>query len=682
MGTLGYMSPEQVRGKPADARSDIFSFGAILYEMLAGRRAFHGDSAADTMSAILKEDPPDLSVTNQNVPPGLERIVRHCLEKNPEQRFHSAHDLAFDIEALSGISQPRAATSATPRTRLRLPAWLAAAAALAAGLLAGRTLWKQPPISPPSFHRMTFQRGFVISSRFAPDGQTIAYSARWDGAIMPDIYSKRLDSVAPQRLGMQGLVESLSRSGEMLILHHPRFNSGFTRVATLARAPLTGGAARDLLEDVQDADWLPNGESIAAIRAPDWRYQLEFPAGKVLYKTNGWITEVRVSPRGDLAAFLDHPQFGDDRGDVAVIDLAGRKRVLSTGWASEQGLAWSPSGDEVWFTATETGSGRQLWAVTLSGRRRGIAAAPGDLTIQDISRDGRVLVDHSKNTVGVLGLSAGETRERELSALDWSRAPILSEDGKTVVFTEEGEGSAPGYSVFLRSMDGSPSLRLGEGGGLALSPDGKWVLAARMRTSPVELVLLPTGAGEPRPVKNLPIGVETGNGRFFPDGRRILFVGSAAGKPRRTYALDLDGGTPRAVTPENVWGTVLSPDSRLLVGTGPDEKLGLYPVDGGASRPLPGQQPGDRPLQWSSDGRSLFVSQRRAPDVTNVQGYAARVARIDVETGRREPWSEFRPSDSSGMTGLGVSDMTRDGKTFVFTYFRSLSDLYVAEGWK
>src|SRR5207245_10215920 len=117
LGTLGYMSPEQVRGRPADARSDIFSFGAILYEMLSGKRAFQGDSAADTMSAILREDPPDLSVTNQNISPGLERIVRHCLEKNPEQRFHSAHDVAFALETLSGTSAPAAALPGRARSR-------------------------------------------------------------------------------------------------------------------------------------------------------------------------------------------------------------------------------------------------------------------------------------------------------------------------------------------------------------------------------------------------------------------------------------------------------------------------------------------------------------------------------------------------------------------------------------
>src|SRR4030095_1921564 len=128
MGTIGYMSPEQLRGKPADHRSDIFSFGAILYEMLSGRRAFRGESTADTMSAILREDPPDLSVTNRNVNPALERVVNHCLEKSPEERFNSAGDLAFAIEALSGTAGNSEATetilSTLPPAKLKLRDWL------------------------------------------------------------------------------------------------------------------------------------------------------------------------------------------------------------------------------------------------------------------------------------------------------------------------------------------------------------------------------------------------------------------------------------------------------------------------------------------------------------------------------------------------------------------------------
>jgi hypothetical protein len=283
----------------------------------------------------------------------------------------------------------------------------------------------------------------------------------------PQLFSTRVESPGALRLALpDGIVEAISRTGEMLLLHDLRFSTGYARVGTLAQAPLSGGAPRDLLEDVAGADWSPDGASLAVVRAPGWRYRLEFPAGKILYETSGWISHPRVSPGGDAVAFLDHPLFGDDRGSVAVVDRAGKRRTLSDGWESEQGLVWSPPGDEIWFTATESGSNRALHAVALSGRRRVITSMVGTLTLQDIARDGRALVDHSNRRIGLLGLSAGQTKEQDLSWLDWSRAPILSEDGKTLVFTEEGEGGGAGYSVFLRKMDGSPPVRLGEGEGL------------------------------------------------------------------------------------------------------------------------------------------------------------------------------------------------------------------------
>src|SRR5262249_19614408 len=200
-------------------------------------------------------------------------------------------------------------------------------------------------------------------------------------------------------------------------------------------------------------------------------------------------------------AILDHPQFGDDRGGISLIDRAGKRTVLSEGWSSAQGIAWSPDGNEIWFTASDAGSDRRLWAVSRSGKKRFIAAAPGEMTLMDISKTGQVLFLHGRQQIGVLALAAGDTRERDLSAMDWSRAPILSSDGKTLVFSEEGEGGGPGYSVFLAKLDGSAPTRLGEGEAIALSPDGKWVLTAAVRASPLELVLLPTGAGEPKPLK-------------------------------------------------------------------------------------------------------------------------------------------------------------------------------------
>ena len=686
LGTLGYMAPEQVRGKAADARSDIFSFGAILYEMLSGHRAFHGDSAADTMSAILKEDPPDLSVTNQSVPPGLDRIVRHCLEKSPEQRFHSAHDVAFDLEALSGLSQPQAAAPLAARPRRRLPGWLLAVPALALGLVAGNLLWRKPPSGSPTFARQTFRRGFITSARLSKDGQTAIYTAQSDGGDEPEFFSKRLDGAGSIRLDLnvkRAAICSVSASGEVLIVRDLQVSTGYAQKGTLARAPASGGSARDLLDDVATADWAPDGESMALVRAPNWHYRLEYPAGKLLYETSGWIGGVRVSPRGDAVAFLDQPQMGDDRGSLAVIDRAGHKTTLSTGWSSMQGLAWSSSGDEIWYTASNSGSDRRVWAVTLSGKQRYIAAAPGEMTVADISKSGQVLFQHGRNQIGVTVLLPGETKEKDAGALDWSRLPILSLDGKTLIFSEEGEGGGPGYSVFLRKLDGSAPTRLGEGDGIALSPDGKWVLTAVVRASPLELVLLPTGAGEPKPLKKSSVIPENFQASFFPDGRKVIYLGSAAGRPRRLYEQDLEGGDPRPISAEGVIGGFLSPDGKRLVVLGQDTRLSLLTLAGGEVKPLAGSEAGDRPLGWSSDAGSLFVRPRRGGD-GGLGNSALRdsVFRINVESGRREIWKEFRPSDPSGMTSIGVNAITPDGKTLAATYTRRNSDLYVATGWK
>ena len=675
MGTLGYMSPEQVKAKPADARSDIFAFGAILYEMLAGQRAFRGDSAGETMAAILREDPPELSATNQNVSPGLDRIVRHCLEKNPERRFQSASDIAFDLEALSGLSTPRLEASAAPaRFRGRIGLAAAAAAIALASLIAGRFLWKAPPASVPAFHRLTYRRGFVWSARFSPDGHTVIYGANWDGAENAQLFSTRTENPGSILLDLQGRwVESISPTGEILILSDVLTSVGYTHRGVLRTAPLSGGAARDLFEDVVDAAWAPDGASMALVRAPGWRHRLEFPAGKVLYETAGWVSHPRISPKGDLVAFLDHPQFGDDAGSVALVDRNGKKTTLSTGWSSAQGLAWSPSGEEIWFTATEGGSNRALHAVTRAGRQRVVTRSPGVLTLQDISVDGRALLNHSSERIGMVGLGA-DGQHRNLSWLDWSRAPCLSEDGVTVAFTEEAEGGGPGYSVYLRKTDGSPAVRLGEGEGLALSPDGKWVLSALVRLDPSPLVLLPTGAGELKRLPQDSISHDSRPAAFFPDGRRIAFVGHEPGRGPRTWVQDLEGGKARPITPEGVVGTIVSPDGRLVAARGPDGKVALYPVDGGPPQPVDGFEPGDVLLRWSSDRTSLYAGSGNRRTLT------ARVYRIEIPTGRREEWKQFSLPDPTGISGISCNAITPDGKTFIFTYGQQFSDLYIVDG--
>ncbi|HET9119569.1 MAG TPA: hypothetical protein VFN72_03465, partial [Solirubrobacterales bacterium] len=516
----------------------------------------------------------------------------------------------------------------------------------------------------------------VWSARFSPDGHTVVYGANWDGAETPQLFSTRTENPGSTLLDLPGrFVESISPSGEMLILSDTLGSTGYAQRGVLRTAPLSGGAARDLFEDVGDAAWAPDGKSMVLVRAPGWRHRLEFPAGKVLYETAGWVSHPRVSPAGDVVAYLDHPQFGDDGGSVALIDRSGKKSTLSSGWSSAQGLAWSPSGEEIWFTAAEGGSNRALHAVTRSGRQRTITRSPGVLTLQDISADGRALLNHATERIGMIGLGA-DGKARNLSWLDWTRAPCLSSDGVTVAFTEEAEGGGPGYSVYLRKTDGSPALRLGEGEGLALSPDGKWVLTAVVRLDPAPLVLLPTGAGEPRPLPKDSIHHDADPAAFSPDGRRIVFIGHEQGRGRRTWVQDLEGGKARPITPEGVVGTVLSPDGQLVAARGPDQKVALYRVEGGSAQPVPvgGLEPNDLLLRFSPDARFLYAGFR------NRQSLTARVYRIEVSTGRREEWKAFSEPDPTGITGISCSAITPDGKTFVFTYSQRFSDLYTVDG--
>jgi Tol biopolymer transport system component len=676
LGTMGYMSPEQVRGKPADYRSDIFAFGAILYEMLSGHRAFHGDTAADTMSAILTKEPPDLSATNRDVHPGLDRIVRHCLEKNPEERFHSAHDLAFDLEALSGISATAGAAvpSTGPRKRRGALVALAAAAAVIAvlvtGIVVGKKLGFRPP---PSFHQLTFRRGEITSARFAPDGQTILYAAAWDGKPI-EIFLNRRERPESRSFGLAGAdVLSISRSGEMAVSLDRHVSGPFMRSGTLAQLGVAGGGApRQILEDVQWADWSPDSASLAVVREVGAHRQLEFPIGKILYRTDGWISHPRISPNRDLIAFIDHPVTGDDGGTAAVIDRSGKKTTLSDLFATSFGLAWSPKGDEIWFTAAPYGFNRGVYAVTLSGHQRLLSRVTGNLTLQDISHDGVALVSHDVLRAGIVGLAPGEEKERDLSWLDWSLLRSLSSDGKFVFFSESGEGGGSGYSLYLRGTDGAPAVRLGEGAPGALSPDGRWALGILRPTTDAELVAYPTGTGEAR---RLPMeGLKVQDADWTPDGKRVLVQATEPGHGVRLYIRDFAGGKARAISPEGyrLFVNCVSPDAKSIAARGPDDRLYLYPIEGGEPTPLPGLTTLDRPVAWTND-RRLYVFRREAP---------ARVYRYDPATGQKELWKELMPRDSAGVSEIARAVPTPDGKAYAYIYIRTLSDLYLVEGLK
>jgi len=674
LGTLGYMAPEQVRGKQADARSDIFSFGAILYEMLSGKRAFHGDSAADTMSAILREDPPDLSVTNQNISPGLERIVRHCLEKNPEQRFHSAHDLAFDLEALSTTSAATSAPSGVRASRglkIRFPA-LAAVAAIGFGIVAGHYLWRAAPPSAPTYRRLTFRRGNVGTARFTPDGRSVVYSASWEGQPL-EIYTTRPEGPESAPVGVKNAnLFGVSRSGDLAISLRERFLAGPIGPGTLATVPLGGGAPRAMAEFIESADWTPDGKQLAVTRFLEGKNRLELPLGKVLFASERGLGFIRVSPEGTGVAFLHSTVAGRA---LVLVDTSGKSTTLVRPPIRGEGLAWSPSGREIWFDdAGERGS-FLLKAVDLAGKVRLIDSFPVGLIVHDISRDGRVLVERGGTQSGILALAAGEKTERELSWFDRSRVAGLSDDGTTILINESGDAAGAAGAFYVRKTDGSPAVRLGEGQGLALSPDGKWVLARPPGSDP-SLVLVPTGTGAPITITAEPL--EGMNGAIlFPDGRRLLFVAAEPGGKLRLYVRDLPTGKPRPIT-EKAYGLArngISPDGLWAAAWGEwTEDLFLLPTDGGQPRTVANTKDLDF-VRWSADGKSFFgVLSGSIP---------AHVVRVEVATGKRESWTDLAPPERSGLIGIGSVFLTPDGRTYVYGYGRAAtSDLYVVEGLK
>ena len=688
VGTVAYMSPEQVRGEELDARSDLFSFGTVLYEMATGRQAFTGNTAGVITEAILNRAPAPPTRVNPDLPGEFEIILAKTLEKDREMRCQTAAELRADLKRLkretesgrsrigSGFSSAAQKASPAPATSAKrpwMPVAIATGVALVAGLAGGIFVGtRQKPISQPVYHQITFRRGVTYGARFGPDGQTIYYNAAWDGNPL-EIFSTRAGSPESASLAHPGTsLLGVSHSGEMAILLKSRTGQ-FQQFGTLARVPVAGGAPRELLNNVSWADWSPDGSALAVARAQGGFTQLEFPIGKVLYKTAGWIGDPRISPKGDRIAFLDHPVVADDGGGVAVIDLDGNRKTLSTGWISTDGLVWSPNGDEIWFTATHEGLSRAVYAVDLSGHERLLARIPGALTLLDASKDGRVLLRRDASRQEIKGLINGEAKPRELSWFDFSLAAALSNDGKTLLFAEVGEAGGASYGIYIRGTDGSPAIRLGDGNPQDLSPDGNWVLTITQK-SPQQMFLLPTKAGQPRTITN--DSIDHIGAAFSPDGKRVLFAGSEPGHGLRLYIQDLEGGTPRAVSPEGGAAAriVVSPDGKLVMGLDPNGKRQFFPVDGGEPQPIPGIEVGDGFDGFTSDGKSIFVH--------NFAGLPCIISRIDLSTGKRTPWKELFPADPAGVDAIGGIAITPDAKSYVYSYPRTLSDLYVVEGLK
>jgi eukaryotic-like serine/threonine-protein kinase len=677
LGTLGYMSPEQCRGVTIDARSDIFSFGAVLYEMISGKRAFRGDTTADTISSILKEEPPDFSATGRDVPPLLERIVHHCLEKDPAARFQSARDIAFALESLSSFSSAAGAAGATSTPAIAAPAsrksWLApsllgviAVLIVAVALLMVRV--NTPPPEPPTYRQLTFARESISSARFAPDQRTIIYSSARIGA-QTELFSLAPDSHASVTLGLKDVdVESISSTGEMLLIQQRHSLVRVARVGVLARAPLSGAAPRPMMSDVADADWGPDSQ-IAVARYVEGHFRIEYPIGHVLYEpATGYVSNVRVSPKGDWVAFAEHPTLGDDAGIVAMVDTSGRKRTLCPRQSAIEGINWTPSGKEVWFNGAEVGIEFQVRAADLSGHTRVVDRIPGIPALYDVARDGRVLLGQGILRVLTYARGFGQDQEHDVTIQNWSEVSTLSSDGRQVLLSNEGAGSTPDYDVYVRASDGAAPVRIGDGYGYDFSPDMKWVLSSLTLHIPRQLFLIPLGTGETKQITH--DSIDRDRARFLPDGKNVVFTGTEPGHKSRIYAQAIASGTARPISPEEVSGFVPTADGKFVFGS--SDSVALYPVDGqGAPRPVPGIHPDETIFSVSPDGRSALVGV--------LLGYSIAVVRVDLTSGRRELFKKIGPSDPAGVLLVGAV-FTPDGKSYAYSCFSELSQLYLVEG--
>jgi dipeptidyl aminopeptidase/acylaminoacyl peptidase len=518
---------------------------------------------------------------------------------------------------------------------------------------------------------ITQRRGTVWSGRVAADGRTVVYGAAWDGQRVEVFATTDRDRGEYRPLGHGDAdVFAVSASGELALALHRRFFQGRESTGTLARAPLGGGAAREVLDDVRDAEYLPDGD-LLVVREEEGRVRLRRLSGEVIFETpTGWLSHVRASPDGRRLAFLVNPIRRDNRGKLVIFDM-GRKAVVaeSEEWPIVEGVAWHPAGKEVWYTPI-----RRVRAMSLGGKDRAISSFPAQVRLLHVDGEGRVLLAQELSSWGIRGLLADMPREKELSWLDQSYVADVSADGRALLFTEYGASEQ--YGVFFRKTASSPAVSLGDGAAMSLSPDGGTALAIRFGPPP-QVVLLPTGTGSPRTLSRGPLEAYV-SGAFFPDGARVLLWASEKGKGLRYWVQDLAGGAPRPVTPEGVSvqadANPITPDGKFVAASVNGAPMALYPVEGGEPRPAAGVERGEQALRFHVDGR-LFVAK-------NVSPPPIKVTLVDVVTGARTPARELQPDDLAGVGDASNVVVSPDGSAYAYSYLRTLSTVYLARGLK
>jgi eukaryotic-like serine/threonine-protein kinase len=666
LGTPTYMSPEQAMGeRELTARSDVYALGAMTYEMLLGEPPFTGPTAQAIVAKVMTEKPAPLVARRDRIPPAVEDAVLTALEKLPADRWGSAAEFA---EALAG--GPRTpGRSLAPRQAVR-PAGLflaGGAVLLALGFATGRWVLGRGGTAPVSFTQRTYSEEAIFTARYAPDGQTIVYSST-PASSKPELFVIRPDYPKPTALGLTDThLLSVSSQGELAVLVRAEFVRHRLFQGTLARVPLGGGAPREILDSVREADWSPDGTELAMIHDVNGRDRLEFPIGTVLYEASGYLSDPRVSPDGKHIAFAEHPFRWDDRGTVKIVDVQGRQNAVTPNFGAIEGLAWGPRGEEVLFSAAGR-SGLIVFAISTGGRLRVALSGAGNLTTQDVSTGGQLLLTRDDAPYRLMLHGPGAGRELDVSWLDTSFRPLLTHDGSLLAFANGGMDAGPNYAVMLQKTDGGQVARLGEGSPAAFSPDGKWLLAF-VPSTPPRVVLYPTGTGAERQVDVGPFE-SIGAADWFPDGQSILVCGNRAREASRCYVLPLAGGEARAVTPAGTGAGFVSPDGQEVVAFGQALGHRRYPVAGGSPREIGGLSFNDQVFRWSPDGKALLVG--RINSLT--------ADRVDLATGRRTPFLNLEGVRQSGFTSIIYVAIADDPRVYAYVAAPYLSSLFTVDG--
>ncbi len=672
LGTPTYMSPEQAMGaKEVDARTDVYSLGCVLYEMIAGEPPFVGPTAQSIVAKVITEAPKSLTAQRHTVPYHVDDTVQKALEKLPADRFASAAAFSESLKNENGPAHRITQRHARPqqsRSR-RLLAWgtaaLAAVVLVAAAYQSGRRAGL-PVANALSMEQKTYHVQAIFSARYAGDG--VVYSAA-EGSSVPMIYSLTSAYPLPRAVSDSGThLLSVSSKDEMAILVGAVWNHHRVFTGTLARMPIGGGTPRELLASVRDADWSPDGSQLAVVREVNGTDRLEYPIGTEIYETQGYLSDVRISPDGQRIAFLEHPQKGDDRGMVALVDLKGSHHLLTPQYLAIEGLAWTPEGTLA-YGASNSGGILTVNEVTVSAKVLPGVPGVGNATIHDIAPDGRRLIVRDDYFRRIWVKRAADTSRNDLSWLDVSFYPLLSNDGSLLAFGDASSVAGDNYGTMLRRTDGSAAVRLGDGAVLAMSRDNKWVMSV-LPTSPMQLMLYPTGAGSQRRVdKGEFASIDAA--AFVGDGNEIVVCGSEPGKASRCYNRPLASGPFRPFTPEGVRTMVASPDGQSIIAKVGDSYRRILIRDG-TSRDVPGLTSNDRVIRFSPDGSSAWSRQSA--------GRMLRIEEVDLRTGtRRRLLPDF---STEGFLVLDQPDVSLadDPRTYAYIDREAVSYLFELKG--